>query len=105
MIDNMKKSCRRNKARIILCVCLMTIMAIFSFAYAARQADHDCDHEDCAICRSVSFCMDKWEKQTLSVSFAVLSVMAFLCISKDLSIPSFIKKDEGCALDRIRMNN
>ena len=82
------------------------VAGVFSYAYVAGHVDHKCEEEDCAICRSIDFCLSASLKKTIITSFLFVEEMILL-----YELCRQIKTDQRCISSlnpvsgNIRLNN
>ena len=79
MINNMKASSDKKKLLFVFIgIFLLFVAGVFSYAYVAGHVDHSCEEEDCAICRSIDFCLSASLKKTIITSFLFVEEMILL---------------------------
>lgn len=86
-------------------ILLVVFGSLFSYMYIAEHADHDCDHEDCAICRSLDFFFENTGKKALSLMVETGSVVLLFFLTQKIFYQTSASFNERKALSHIRMNN
>jgi len=89
----------------IFCIGLILLGALFSYAYAARHADHECNHEHCSICQSISFSLNRENRRALPLQIGTFA-MAFVFLFSGAVFLCPKKTDlTQRALVHVRMND
>lgn len=86
-------------------ILLVVFGSLFSYMYIAEHADHDCNHEDCAICRSLDFFFENTGKKTLSLMVETVAAVLLFFLTQKIFDQTSAAFNERRALSHIRMNN
>ena len=74
----------RNKTRrgALLLAVLVAVVLLFSVAYMAGHAGHDCTGEDCEICSFLALCVNTLRFTALMLAVAIAVTFSCVCLRR-----------------------
>ena len=91
------------KMRIIAAITAIIVLVVmlFSAAYIAAEADHDCTGEHCPICQQISTCENTLKQSSLAV--VALAITAGLAYFYCALAPMAIRAEEHITLITLKV--
>lgn len=97
---------KRTMKRIVMLMAVVVCIAMLSsILFMGASADHDCTHEDCAICYQISVCMNMLKSFALVILiFAIVMAArnAVLCVYFEV-LPRFAQPT--LITDKVKLSN
>lgn len=94
----------RKVLALLLCT-LFVLTLIFSYAFIIKEANHECDNEDCHTCELISSCIKTIKKTTTVIIVSSIIFILFNYIYKKVIHLNVLSYFKSPILLKTRLNN
>ena len=94
----------RKTLALLLCA-LFVLTLIFSYAFIVKEANHECDNEDCHTCELISYCFNTIKKTTTFIIVSSILFISFNFIYKKAIYLNVLSYYKSLVLLKTRLNN